>query len=338
MMPDESTDSLVPIWMRDDKKAVPAKVLPSRTQPRLNHLHFDCVCYFFGCQTVAQCRGDVAGNIKNRLVVACSALANPTSVIYVSTQPRQIPLIFCLAVGNGAQNLWLRHVLFARASHYLGATATLRAYPHRHRTGRAEKRILLEDAAFRQGIEAKLPDSTASKTGLLLLADQNFSGQQIRLKTKLIPDDTDRAYAIFEQACSVEQSYFGAASETIGTELVINKYGSATPLPKFPTVMLMIAGSHRAKGIPTDPARVAQAEADLDKVLAYYETVLSKQEYLAGDTLTLVDLFHLPNGSALKAFEYRSHFEKYPAVEQWFTGLQRRETWVNAAAQAGTAV
>ena len=44
---------------------------------------------------------------------------------------------------------------------------------------------------------------------------------------KLIPEDDDKAYGLFEQACSVEQSYFAAASETIGTELVIKKYISS---------------------------------------------------------------------------------------------------------------
>lgn len=43
--------------------------------------------------------------------------------------------------------------------------------------------------------------------------------------TTLIPEGDAKAYGLFEQACSVEQSYFAAASETIGTELVIKKYG-----------------------------------------------------------------------------------------------------------------
>ncbi len=88
---------------------------------------------------------------------------------------------------------------------------------------------------------------------------------------------------------------------------------------------------------PPDEARVAQAEANLDEVFAYYDKVLAKQRYLAGDELTLVDLFHLPNGSGLKAFGYKGMFEKYPNVDRWFTGLQGRENWGKAAALAGTA-
>lgn len=131
---------------------------------------------------------------------------------------------------------------------------------------------------------------------------------------KLIPEG-DAAYGRFEQACSIEQSYFAAAAETIGTELFIR------PM--------------KGLGVP-DEARVAQAEKDLDAVLAVYDKILAEQRYLAGDELTLADLFHLPNGAALKAGKWKEAFEKYPMVDKWFKGLQERDTWVKAAAEAVT--
>ena len=160
----------------------------------------------------------------------------------------------------------------------------------------------------------------------------------------MIPaEGDDKAYGLFEQACSVEQSYFAAASETLGTELIIKKHVTSSfpnpsrithPLYKLANRTLKI----RTKNLgPADEARVAQAGADLDEVFAYYDKLLAKQKYLAGDELTLVDLFHLPNGSALKAFGYKGTFEKYPNVDMWFAGLQERGTWVRAAALAGTA-
>ncbi|WEW56273.1 Glutathione S-transferase hmp2 [Emydomyces testavorans] len=141
--------------------------------------------------------------------------------------------------------------------------------------------------------------------------------------TKLIPDEGDyKAYGLFEQACSVEQSYFAAASETLGTELVIKKVSKRR--------------WSRMKGLgPPDEARIAQAESDLDTVFAVYDNILAKQKYLAGDELTLADLFHLPNASALKAFGYQKTFEKYPNVDKWFESLQERETWIKATALAG---
>jgi glutathione S-transferase len=94
---------------------------------------------------------------------------------------------------------------------------------------------------------------------------------------------------------------------------------------------------YRKKGLgPPDEARVAQTEKDLDAVLAVYDKILAKQKYLAGDELTLADLFHLPNGSALKAGRWKKVFEKYPNVDKWFRELQGRKTWVKAAAEAGT--
>lgn len=90
------------------------------------------------------------------------------------------------------------------------------------------------------------------------------------------------------------------------------------------------------KGLgPPDEARVSQAEADLATVFAIYDKILTRQKYLAGDELTLADLFHLPNASALKEFGYRPTFEKYPNVDKWFQGLQERETWIKATALAG---
>lgn len=43
--------------------------------------------------------------------------------------------------------------------------------------------------------------------------------------TVLMPEEGDyEAYGKFEQACSVEQSYFGAAADTLGVEKYIKKY------------------------------------------------------------------------------------------------------------------
>ena len=81
---------------------------------------------------------------------------------------------------------------------------------------------------------------------------------------------------------------------------------------------------------PPDEARVEQANADLDHCFAVYDRILSKQKYLAGDELTAVDLFHLPNGSAFKAAGWQGTFEKYPNVDKWFSEIASRRSWVEA--------
>lgn len=149
---------------------------------------------------------------------------------------------------------------------------------------------------------------------------------------KLVPQGNEEAYGRFEEACSVEQSYFAAAAETLGTELFIKKCNSSYP---YYCHTLLIIDRMRGLG-PPDEGRVAQAEADLELVFARYDQILAKQRYLTGDDLTLVDLFHLPNGAALKAGKWVELFTKYPNVGAWFGSLQERESWTRAAAQAKT--
>ena len=82
--------------------------------------------------------------------------------------------------------------------------------------------------------------------------------------------------------------------------------------------------------------RVAQAEKDFDHVLSVYDKILGSQKFLAGDKLTLVDLFHLPNGAAMKLGKWNETFLKYSNVDRWFKELQAMDSWVKAAAEAGT--
>ncbi|PNS14885.1 Glutathione S-transferase 3 [Sphaceloma murrayae] len=133
-------------------------------------------------------------------------------------------------------------------------------------------------------------------------------------KSALLPRDDAKAHARFEQACSVEYSYFAPASDGLGIELVVKQLFSL--------------------GAP-DQALVAKYEADLESVLVYYDELLSTQSYLAGDELTLVDLFHLPNAGGLKDIGYGEMFKKYPHVDAWLSKLQDRETWKEASLIAG---
>lgn len=91
----------------------------------------------------------------------------------------------------------------------------------------------------------------------------------------------------------------------------------------------------KSLGVP-DMDRVAQAEQDLDSVLAVYDSKLATQKYIAGDEITLADLFHLPNAAAWMAGRWKEVFEKYPNVNKWLEGLRGRETWKREAEEART--
>jgi hypothetical protein len=77
----------------------------------------------------------------------------------------------------------------------------------------------------------------------------------------------------------------------------------------------------------TDEAIVQQHLTSLDTNLAVYETILSKQKYLAGDEFTLADLFHLPHGAKAAPLKLQSVVDKYPHVADWFKRIQERESW-----------
>lgn len=168
---------------------------------------------------------------------------------------------------------------------------------------------------------------------LELIGADFLSSRKYPYGKKLIPESDAAAYGRFEQACSMEQSYFATAAETVGIELFVKPYEL-----RFHPVSNdeFTDRCHRMKGLgEPDMVRVAQAEADFHKVLSVYEEILAKQKYLAGDKFTLADLFHLPNGAAMKAGKWNKIFSKHPNVDKWFKGLQARESWVKASAQAG---
>jgi glutathione S-transferase len=88
----------------------------------------------------------------------------------------------------------------------------------------------------------------------------------------LLPTGDAHKAALFEQAASIEASNFDPFAYGITVQRVFAPFFGRTP----------------------DEARVAELAATLEGKMAGYEAILSKHRYLAGDELTLADLFHLP--------------------------------------------
>ncbi|TVY86651.1 Glutathione S-transferase, partial [Lachnellula willkommii] len=85
---------------------------------------------------------------------------------------------------------------------------------------------------------------------------------------------------------------------------------------------------HSAHGNgPADEALVAQYKRQLDDALKIYDVILAKRAYLAGDQVSLADLFHLPYGKLAKELGFPDLFEPFPNVKRWFEGLEGRESW-----------
>ena len=73
----------------------------------------------------------------------------------------------------------------------------------------------------------------------------------------------------------------------------------------------------RFRNLAPDEAQVKKHVDTLSTKLDVYEQILSKQKYIAGDQITLVDLFHLPNGAKLYPAGYGDLIDSRPNVKRY---------------------
>ncbi|KAG9087249.1 hypothetical protein FS749_003064 [Ceratobasidium sp. UAMH 11750] len=121
----------------------------------------------------------------------------------------------------------------------------------------------------------------------------------------LLPPPSDiKAYGLFEQAASVEYSSFDPSASGLAFERVFAP----------------------GKGLTTNEVLAEKYVATLKSKMDGYERILSKSKYLAGDTFTLADLFHLPYGAMVYKLE-PSLFDSKPGVKRWWDDISSREAW-----------
>ncbi|KAK7058104.1 thioredoxin-like protein [Favolaschia claudopus] len=119
----------------------------------------------------------------------------------------------------------------------------------------------------------------------------------------LLPTE-HQANALFEQAASIEFANFEPSASKAGLQLYMSKQGQ-----------------------PCDENVVKEQLAVLEKKLEAYELILSRQRYLAGETLTLADLFHLPY-AAYVTYGGSDIMTRRPNVARWFNELISRPAWL----------
>ena len=73
----------------------------------------------------------------------------------------------------------------------------------------------------------------------------------------------------------------------------------------------------RFRGLPADEVQVKKHVDTLSAKLDVYEQILSKQKYIAGEQLTLADLFHLPYGAKLYPAGHGDLIESRPNVKRY---------------------
>lgn len=121
---------------------------------------------------------------------------------------------------------------------------------------------------------------------------------------ELVPTEP-RALAKFEQAASIEYSQFDPVASGIASEKVFK--------PRF--------------GQATNEAHVTELVARLEIKLNAYEVILGKQKYLAGEEVTLADLFHLPYGTLIFEHLNLGDLDKRPNLQRWWKDISARPSW-----------
>ncbi|KAK1222837.1 hypothetical protein PQX77_014259 [Marasmius sp. AFHP31] len=123
---------------------------------------------------------------------------------------------------------------------------------------------------------------------------------------KLVPDVSDlKATALFEQGASIEQSNFDTFAAKACYENIFKTWRGGTP----------------------DPNVFNELIAQLNAKLKAYEIILGKQKYLAGDEVTLADLFHLPYGTLLATAGSDIMSKQGPNVTRWWNDISSRPSW-----------
>ncbi|ESK94468.1 hypothetical protein Moror_8126 [Moniliophthora roreri MCA 2997] len=125
--------------------------------------------------------------------------------------------------------------------------------------------------------------------------------------TRLAPPTSDvKATALFEQAISIEMTEYDPSATKAGHMLI-----------------------EILAGIPFNQSSFEAAISELSSRLDGYETILGRQRYLAGNELTMADLFHLPYGAWLTQAGSDILTTKGPHVARWWNEISSLESWKN---------
>lgn len=168
---------------------------------------------------------------------------------------------------------------------------------------------------------------------------------------KLTSIERAEEVGIFEQAASVEYSYFETAVAELAYQKLFKKY-IVLSCPIESLLMLNILGRMMGHGEP-DPAAIQQNGALLCECLDLYEKTLSKSDYLTGDvsipsstrsvpridmspamkTFSIVDLFHAPWLQFLPRLGLGDEIESRKYVSKWWSSISNRPSWKTVLGQ-----
>lgn len=113
----------------------------------------------------------------------------------------------------------------------------------------------------------------------------------------LLPPASDaKAAALFEQALSSETLYFAEPAGRIGYEKFVKPF----------------------RGLPADEAVVAAALKEVEAYFDVADKLLQKTQFMAGDELSLVDIYYIPLVKRLFAVGFGETVLSRPNVAAWW--------------------
>ncbi|KAL2069624.1 hypothetical protein VTL71DRAFT_14303 [Oculimacula yallundae] len=119
----------------------------------------------------------------------------------------------------------------------------------------------------------------------------------------LLPPDSDaEATALLDQAQSVETIYFAEPAGKLTFEKHVKKM----------------------MGLPVDEKVVADTLKSLEAFFDVAEELLTKREYMAGDSFSLVDIYYVPIIRRLFAIGYGDVITSRQAVSRWWERCMNR--------------
>ncbi|KXN80713.1 Glutathione S-transferase F12 [Leucoagaricus sp. SymC.cos] len=125
--------------------------------------------------------------------------------------------------------------------------------------------------------------------------------------TQFYPADVQRR-AVVDQITWNDTFHFGQFGTRVVLEILNRKYF----------------------GMPTDTKAAEEAKKALFINLDIYETILSKQKYIAGNELTIADIIHIPVAARLVQEVGLNIGEGRPNVYRWVSEIIARESWAKA--------
>ncbi|TDL17178.1 glutathione S-transferase [Rickenella mellea] len=164
--------------------------------------------------------------------------------------------------------------------------------------------------------------------------------KELKLPYELVP--VDMANAEHKSPAYLEKQPFGQVPiiDDDGFNLfesraicryLVRKYGKgSTLIPSDLHKQALFEAAASVEQNNFEPYRAAELQKAFAVKLKGYEAVLGKHKYLAGEEITIADLFHLPYGNFITdrlQIDSLTSIESTPMVARWWDDITSRPSW-----------